>query len=89
MTTREPRWTEQDRAELLALAMYRDGLCPLCGRPLRICTTPEESGPQYEVIWQVCGATRTKLEYQRGVYTADAKHPNREAHVWGTRIREG
>jgi hypothetical protein len=89
ITTREPRFTEQDRSELVALALYRDGLCPLCGRPLRVCTAPEDTGPQYDVTWQVCGATRAKLEQQRAVYTPDAKHPNREAHLWGTRIREG
>lgn len=87
MTTREPRYTELDRAELIALQVYRDGLCPKCGRPIDVCTAPEETGPQYEVSWQVCGATRTLLEKQRGVY-GDKQHPNRAAHLWGTTIRK-
>ena len=84
----EPRYTEQDRAELIALALYRDGLCHLCGRPLDVCTAPEETGPQYEVTWRTCGATRTLLEQQRATY-GDKPHPNRAAHLWGTKIREG
>lgn len=87
MTTREPLYTDQDRAELLALAVYRDGLCPLCGRPREICTAPEEGGPQYEVTWQTCGASRALLEQQRGTYS-DKPHPNRAAHLWGTTIRK-
>ncbi len=73
---------------MIALALYREGLCPLCGGPIRLCTAPEEGGPEFEVIWQTCGATRTKLEAQRGAY-ADKEHPNRAAHLWGTRIRKG
>lgn len=87
MTISEPRFTEQDRAELLALALYREGLCPLCGRPLDVCTAPEEGGPEYDVLWQVCGATRAKLEQQRATY-GDKEHPNRAAHLWGTTIRK-
>lgn len=88
MTTAEPRYTEQDRAELLALAVYRDGLCPLCGRPLEVCTAPEETSPGYDVTWRVCGATRALLERQRGAY-GGKEHPNRRAHLWSTAIRKG
>lgn len=38
VTTREPEWTEQDRGEILALALYRSQLCPLHGGPLDECT---------------------------------------------------
>lgn len=87
MATQEPRFTEQDRAELLALALYREGLCPRCGRPLDVCTAPEDGGPQYDVVWRTCGATRYLLEQQRATY-GDKPHPNREAHLWGTTIRQ-
>jgi hypothetical protein len=87
VTTREPLWTEQDRAELIALALYRDGLCSACGHPREVCTAPEEGGTQFDVIWQTCGATRTLLEKQRGAY-GDKEHPNRRAHLWGTAIRK-
>lgn len=89
MTTREPRWTEQDRAEVIALARYRESLCPKCGRPLDVCTA-DEADPktaQYDVVWRVCNATRELLEKQRGAY-GEKDHPNRAAHLWGTTIRK-
>lgn len=87
MTTREPLYTEQDRAELIALAVYRDGLCPACGRPLEVCTSDEETGAQFEVTWKTCRATRDLLERQRAAY-GEKDHPNRPAHLWGTTIRK-
>jgi hypothetical protein len=33
VTVRDPEWTEQDAAEMLALAEYRDSLCDCCGMP--------------------------------------------------------
>jgi hypothetical protein len=90
VTTSEPRFTERDKAELLALALYRDTLCPACGRPLRVCTA-DEADPRtatYEISWRVCNATRTLLEHQRAAY-GDKPHPNRQAHLWGTTIRKG
>jgi hypothetical protein len=89
VTTREPRWTPLDVAELEALALYRAGLCPKCGRPLDVCTTAEDApgAAQFAVTWQTCRATRDLLERQRAVY-GDKDHPNRVAHLWGTTIRE-
>lgn len=87
VTTREPLYTEQDRAELLALALYRDGLCSLCGHPLEVCTSDEDAGAQFDVVWKTCRATRDKLERQRAVY-GEKQHPNRPAHLWGTAIRK-
>jgi len=85
--TREPLYTEQDRAELIALAVYRESLCPRCGRPFEVCTSNEEDGPQFEVTWQTCRATRDLLEKQRATY-GEKQHPNRAAHLWGTTIRK-
>lgn len=89
VTVREPLYTEQDRAELIALAVYREGLCPRCGRPLEVCTADEKNptAAQFDVSWQVCSATRALLEAQRGAY-GDREHPNRQAHLWGTTIRK-
>jgi len=44
VTTREPEWSEEDAAWMLALAAYRRGLCPLCGRPLEECTAQDADG---------------------------------------------
>lgn len=85
VTTRESRFTEQDRAELLGLALYREGLCPLCRRPLEVCTA-DESKPdtaRFEVSWQVCNATRRLSEFKRATYKDD-NHPDRAAHLLGT-----
>jgi hypothetical protein len=89
VTTREPLYTEQDRAELLALALYREGLCPLCGRPIDVCTADEgdPQSAQFDVDWKVCNAQRRLEEFKRATYTGD-NHPNRAAHLLGTTIRK-
>ncbi len=84
VTTREPLYTEQDRAELLALDVYRAGLCPLCGRPREVCTAPEGTY-QIDTVWEVCQATRAVAEIQAGTYTDD-NYPHRRAHLWGARL---
>jgi hypothetical protein len=84
VTTCEPRWTEQDRAEMLALDLFRDGLCPLCQRPLSVCTSHEESGPQFDATFTACRSTLAILEKQRSVY--EKPHKNRPAHLWSARI---
>ncbi len=72
-----------------ALQLYRDGLCPKCGRPLDVCTSDEAhpKAAQFDVHWQTCRATRDLLEQQRATY-GDKEHPNRPAHLWGTTIRK-
>jgi hypothetical protein len=93
VTTREPLYTEQDRAELIALALYREGLCPRCGRPLDVCTSDEgdPKSPQFDVVWRVCRAAKRLSEFKRGTYKdgKDANYPDREAHLLGTTIRKG
>jgi hypothetical protein len=86
VTTCEPRWTEQDRAEMLALGVWRDGLCPLCRRPLSVCTSHEQDGPQFEASFTACRSTLAILEKQRGVYQKPSE--NRPAHLWSATIRK-
>lgn len=89
MTTREPRFTEQDRGELLALAEYKAGLCPLCGQLLDICTSHEQGGPQFAAEYTVCRATLTRLEIQRAMSDGGKKEvPNHPAYLWATTIRK-
>jgi predicted amidophosphoribosyltransferase len=92
VTTREPRFTEQDTAELIALAVYREGLCPRCGRPLEVCTSDESApgAPQFEVHQSTCRATRAIAEVKNAL-TEDGKKTirNAEARLFGTTIREG
>ncbi|MCZ7440811.1 hypothetical protein O7598_30790 [Micromonospora sp. WMMC241] len=84
---REPEWTEQDRAEILALGLYRAGLCPLHGGPLSECTTPEESGAQFEADRSTCRARLALIEAQRAADDGKAPGPYAGARVWKLRKR--
>lgn len=82
VTMREPEWTEQDRAEVLALALYRDRLCPCgCGQPYVETTSPEDGGPQYEAGRVVCRARLALLEAQKAAETQDVVGGARLWHV--------
>jgi hypothetical protein len=88
VTTTEPRFTELDRGELLALAMHREGLCPLCGKPLDECTSNEEVGPAFAVEYTACRATMAKIEKQRAMF-GDSKKPDPYApsYLWAVTTR--
>lgn len=91
VTTREPRWTAQDVAELEALRLYRDSLCPKCGRPLEVCTSPEDApgSAAFDVDWRVCRATKRLIEWKRATYVDDKAYPDRDAHLLGITTRKG
>lgn len=40
-STPEPEWDEDSRWWVLGLEAYKATLCPLCKRPLKVCTAPE------------------------------------------------
>lgn len=82
MTTREPEWTEQDRAEVLALALFRAELCPCgCGQRYVDTTSPEETGPQFTASRVVCRARLALLEAQKAAATDDIIGGARLWHV--------
>jgi hypothetical protein len=74
-STPEPEWDDQQQGWMLALAALEDGLCPICGRPKRICSDPDSEGR-----WQVPAPTRchatTALVIARQQYL---KQPQAEA----------
>jgi hypothetical protein len=82
VTTREPLYTEQDRAELLALAEYRRTLCPLCGGPMDECTAPEKTGPRYRAKRMRCQRVDALGIAQEAVRESKVPHP--EALIWWT-----
>jgi hypothetical protein len=89
VTTNEPLFTDQDRAELLALALYRASLCPLCGRPVEVCTSHEETGPEFKVTYTACRATAAQLELQRALTDGGKKQiPDAPAYLWSTTTRK-
>lgn len=88
MTTREPLYTEQDRAELLALAVYRNRRCPCgCGQPAALTLTPEEQGPGWAVEQTTCTARLALLESQRAASEARGTE-NAPARLWLVKPRK-
>jgi hypothetical protein len=60
---------------MLALAVVEDGLCPLCGRPRRVCSDPDSEGRWLVPPPSRCHAT-TALAIARQSYL---KQPQAEA----------
>jgi hypothetical protein len=91
VTTRESEWTEQDRAELLALALYRAQLCP-CGCGYRADdTTSDEatSGITFTASRVTCRARLALVEAQRAVDEGKKPSPNAAARLWRVQMRKG
>jgi hypothetical protein len=88
VTTTEPRWTDRDRAEALALAVYRDDLCPLCGRPLDVCTSMEGEGPDFSATYTACRASVAIVEKQRAISdNGKSPVPYASAYLWAATTR--
>jgi hypothetical protein len=82
VTTRESEWTEEDRAEVLALAEYRASLCPGgCGHPTSETTSREGEGPDYNAKSTTCRACAALLEAQRGA-DEGKPGPDHAARLW-------
>lgn len=87
VTTRESEWTEQDRAEVLALALHRAELCPCgCGQRYVDTTSDEETGPQFTADRKVCRARLALLEAQKAAETQDIIGG---ARLWHVRKQRG
>lgn len=87
VTTRGPEWTEQDRAEVLALALYRSWLCPDgCGYLAKDTFSHEETGPVFTADHQACRATLALVEQMRAGDTGKP-NPNARARVWRVQMK--
>jgi hypothetical protein len=88
-TVREPLWTEQDFAEQLALAEYRDSLCDCCGLPKSMTLADERDAPRFVVSKRYCLARRTLIESQQAFTNngKDAK-PAHDALRWTIRAEK-
>jgi hypothetical protein len=91
VTEREPEFTDQDRAELLALAHYRGSLCPNgCGQPLEESTAHYEVGPEYDATKTTCRACAALAEARRGAAEADGGKADRSAsRIWRISVLKG
>lgn len=67
---------------MLALAEYRAGLCPLCGRSVRVCTSHEETGPGFVAEYTACRATLAQLEKRRSLTKDGKPSENAPAYLW-------
>jgi hypothetical protein len=87
VTTSESRWTEQDRAEALALAVWRDSFCPCgCGNKRDQTLVPEEQGPEWSVHETACTARFALLEKQNAVPESRQKYL--AASLWNVQPRK-
>ncbi|GAB2951861.1 hypothetical protein GCM10027280_45310 [Micromonospora polyrhachis] len=83
MTCREPEWSDDDRAWMLALAYYRDTRCPLCGGDIRDCTAPED-----DVVVTVPPPRRCLATDELRLATDQHKDkPGAGALLWRTEVR--
>lgn len=87
VTIREPRWTEMDRAEMLALGLYRSWLCPCgCGHLSEDTFSHEAIGPDFSAFRKMCRARRAMKEAQRGLEDGEKPTPESESRLWFTEI---
>lgn len=87
--TREPLWTEQDTAEMLALTEYRESLCDCCGLPKAMTQGEERDAPRFVVSKKYCLARRTMIESQLAL-TNNGKDikPAYQALRWSVQVRK-
>ena len=88
--TREPEWTEVDRAEVFALQLYRTSLlCPCgCGFLRQDTFSPEGKGPDFASTRQVCRARLVQLETAASVDDPNKPLPvSAGARVWTTSMK--
>lgn len=87
MTTREPEWTEQDRAEALALVEYRASLCPCgCGFPVAESTGDYRTNPEYDATHITCRARAALVEAQNA---AAERKSDTSAWLWSISSMKG
>lgn len=86
---REPLWTEQDSAEVLALTEYRAGLCPCCGLPKSLVQGHERDAPRFVVGKRYCWARKTLAETQAQWAKGRDPKPGDGALQWSIRVAKG
>ena len=93
MVTREAEWDDDERAWVLALLLFRESLCPVCGGPSEECQAPEtlDEARMGRFVVESLVCTRT-AEMRREMATvsesAKAAGLDPSAFVFTTRRRE-
>lgn len=64
VTTREPEWDDEQREQMVALGIYEDTLCAVCGGPVEDCQSPEAEREWEGVPPVRCHKTDAIIRYQ-------------------------
>jgi hypothetical protein len=81
VTIREPEWSEEDRALVLALAEERAEICPGCGNRMSECRDKRTAGT-WTVETEICQPSRVAQKL------AEENRETRGLHIY-TRRTEG
>lgn len=81
-STPETEWDDQQRAWMLALAIHRAGLCPICGGPIDDC------GPDTRGTWQVPPPRRCQRTDAVLLVQEDRKHTPRPAALMYRAVKQ-
>jgi hypothetical protein len=81
VTVKESAWTEQDRAEMIALKIYQDSFCPCgCGQKSEDSLSDEVSGPGFRAKRIACRARMAIIDAQEEA--AKTTSPYAGARLW-------
>jgi hypothetical protein len=87
-TIREPEWTEQDTAEVFALAAHRATLCPCCGLPKAMVQVHEQDLPEIVVESKTCWARKKQLKEQAALGKKKISEEALHSLQWSIRVKE-
>lgn len=80
----EPEWDEDERAHMIALAMWEDSRCPLCGGPVEDCQSPEAERRFAGTPPVRCHRTDAIIRYQDKA----GEYPRPRALLWRAEDRD-
>lgn len=72
---------------MLALATYRSTLCPLCGRPLDVCTDPRNERNWRSVPPTRCHATTAVIAAQKAATIGGSETRLPGALLWHAELK--
>ena len=80
----ESEWDEQQQGWMLALQLYRDGLCPSCGLPREVCMDIANDG-KFKATPMRCHATDARLMAAERAHKE--KVPRPEARLYAVELK--
>ncbi|TDE02831.1 hypothetical protein [Jiangella asiatica] len=86
MTTREVEWDDAEQDWMRALSQYRATLCPLCGRPIEVCTDPANEMRWRSGLPTRCHATTAVLQAQEGLGKKKKQSRHTGALLWSAEL---